>query len=384
MRLLKIRSFRRSAVLCLAVGLGWGANPALRAQTDLAAVRAQAKKGVPAALTALGTAYASGQGVPQDYAKALQYYKQAAAANDALAQYNIGLLYETGRGVPQDLPGAVGFYLQAAKQGIVQAEFNLANMYADGRGVAPDLFEAALWYRQAAEKGLAEAQFNLGLAYELGHGVVKNPDQARTWYQAADAQGFAKAHERLASFAPPGTVARTVQGVPVGSAIPDDRAAVLDTELTKVRLENARSIEALQKEKAALQTRLQVAEAAMKDALSAPAAADLRRQVARLEADNAGLNQELKRSMIELSRLSGQLAAAQSCLCWRRSKGDSACSVAALEARNRGCRWAKNSRTRGSPAISLQGRLLDTETNIWSPLWRKPNRQARRRSSAAE
>ncbi len=308
----KVRSFRRFAALGLAIGLALGLNAALRAQADLDAVRAQAQKGVPGALTALGTAYASGQGVPQDYAKALQYYRQAAAANDALAQYNIGLLYEMGRGVPQDLPGAVRFYLQAAKQGVAQAEFNVANMYADGRGVAPDPFEAALWYRQAAEKGLAEAQFNLGLAYELGRGVIRNPDQARTWYQAADSQGFARAHAQLASLPAPGAGAvRVVQAIPVGPAVPDDRVPALEAELAKARLENARSLEALQGEKAALETRLQVAEAAMKNALSAPAASDLQRRLTQLETDNASLNREFKRSTIQLSKLTGQLAAAQ-------------------------------------------------------------------------
>ncbi len=379
MALLKVRSFRRWAGLWLTLGLISGANSALRAQADLAAVREQAQKGVPGALTALGTAYASGQGVPQDDATALQCYRQAAAANDALAQYNLGLLYEMGHGVPQDLPGAVRFYLQAAKQGIVQAEFNLANLYADGRGVAPDLFEAALWYRQAAEKGLPEAQFNLGLAYELGRGVAKNPDQARTWYQAADAQGFAKAHERPASLAPGGrSAARVVQAVPVGPPIPDDRAAVLEAELAKVRLENARSLEALQNEKAALETRLQVAEAAMKNALSAPAALDLQRQASG-PAATTPIQQGAQ--AVHDRALPAQRPVGRGAECAGGERGPP--PLRRRLTAPGACRRAKNSRTRGSRATAPRAVARHRDKHL-VPAVAKAERQARRRSSAAE
>ena len=50
----------------------------------------------------LGVMYDIGQGVPQDYAEAVKWYRLAAEQNDAVAQYNLGAMYANGRGVPQD------------------------------------------------------------------------------------------------------------------------------------------------------------------------------------------------------------------------------------------------------------------------------------------
>ncbi len=298
----------------MAVCLGVPAH----AQIDIAAVQAQAKQGDPGALTALGTAYASGQGVPQDFGKALQSYQQAAAAGDSLAEYNIGLMYESAHGVSQDLATAFRYYLQAAKQGVAQAQFNVGNMYAEGRGVGKDLFEAVLWFRQAAEKGLPEAQYNLGLAYELGRGVAKDLDQAKTWYGAAASQGFAAGKFRLVALGgATGRAAAAASAAVASPAAVGQGAAPGGGELDQLRAENARALDALQalqREKAVLEQRLAVAQAAMKDAVAAPAAAELQNRLSQLQQDNAGLNAEAKRSIIELSRLDWQLRRAQDAL----------------------------------------------------------------------
>jgi len=50
----------------------------------------------------LGYMYYQGQGVPQDYAAALKWYRLAAAQGYARAQYRLGYMYAHGEGVPQD------------------------------------------------------------------------------------------------------------------------------------------------------------------------------------------------------------------------------------------------------------------------------------------
>ena len=45
--------------------------------------------------------YAKGQGVPQDYAEAVKWYRLAAEQGFAMAQDNLGLMYKNGQGVPQ-------------------------------------------------------------------------------------------------------------------------------------------------------------------------------------------------------------------------------------------------------------------------------------------
>ena len=58
--------------------------------------------------------YANGQGVPQDYAEAMKWYRKAADQGDDTAQYNLGLMYYNGRGVPQDYVAAHKWFSLAA------------------------------------------------------------------------------------------------------------------------------------------------------------------------------------------------------------------------------------------------------------------------------
>ncbi len=55
----------------------------------------------------LGTMYAQGKAVSQNYPLALQWYRRAVAKGDARAMFNIAIAYENGRGVEQDDANAV-------------------------------------------------------------------------------------------------------------------------------------------------------------------------------------------------------------------------------------------------------------------------------------
>ncbi len=50
-------------------------------------------------------AYDKGQGVPQDYAEAVRWYRKVAEQGNASAQFNLGVMYDSGRppwpGTPQ-------------------------------------------------------------------------------------------------------------------------------------------------------------------------------------------------------------------------------------------------------------------------------------------
>ena len=46
--------------------------------------------------------YRKGEGVPQDYAEAVKWYRLSAVQGIAYAQSNLGLMYRKGEGVPQD------------------------------------------------------------------------------------------------------------------------------------------------------------------------------------------------------------------------------------------------------------------------------------------
>ena len=74
--------------------------------------------------------YLHGQGVRQDYAQAVKWYRKAAEQGFAEAQYNLGVRYDQGQGVPQDYAEAVKWYRKAAEQGDAEAQLNLGVMYA--------------------------------------------------------------------------------------------------------------------------------------------------------------------------------------------------------------------------------------------------------------
>ena len=93
----------RRCVVVVAVLLVSGMASAQTSETaDIAALRVRANAGDANAQFSLGNANAEGQGVPQDYAQAVSWYRKAADQGYAGAQYNLGYAYYTGQGVPQD------------------------------------------------------------------------------------------------------------------------------------------------------------------------------------------------------------------------------------------------------------------------------------------
>ena len=197
-----------------------------------------AEQGHARAQCFLGTLYADGDGVNQDFKEAEKWYRKAAEQGNAYAQNNLGLLYEDGNGVNQDFKEAEKWYRKAAEQGNAYAQNSLGLLYEDGNGVNQDYEEAKKWYRKAAEQGLrdakenlnrlnlahqravdlfkkreyveavkwftlaaeqgdAVAQRNLGICYADGYGVSQNYEEAVRWYRMAAEQGEVIAQRNL-------------------------------------------------------------------------------------------------------------------------------------------------------------------------------------------
>jgi TPR repeat protein len=133
-------------------------------------------------LTAL-LAFQSAAASPFDETKAL------AGQGDVRAQYNLGLMYADGDGVPENGAEAVKWYRKAAEQGDADAQYNLGYMYADGLGVPENGAEAVKWFRKAAAQGDADAQSKLGFMYGTGKGVPENSIRAYVWFSMAKTQG---------------------------------------------------------------------------------------------------------------------------------------------------------------------------------------------------
>ena len=128
--------------------------------------------------------YANGQGVQQDYAEAVKWYRRAAEQGYAKAQFNLGNMYLDGKDVQQDYAEAVKRYHRAAEQGYAEAQCKLGAMYANGMGIQRDFSKAALWLEKAASQGNDDAkraleQLRLSQARASGADPPVNASDAR-------------------------------------------------------------------------------------------------------------------------------------------------------------------------------------------------------------
>ena len=69
----------------------------------------------------LGVSYYYGNGIYQDYKKAVQYYQRAAAKGHPFGMYNLAVACENGNGTPQDMDKAIKYYQMAAEHGVNMA-----------------------------------------------------------------------------------------------------------------------------------------------------------------------------------------------------------------------------------------------------------------------
>jgi len=75
----------------------------------------------------------------------LEGLRRLADAGDGTAQFAVGARYATGEGVPLDYAEAARWFTKAAEQGNVMAQATLSTYYWAGRGVPPDPIKAYFW-----------------------------------------------------------------------------------------------------------------------------------------------------------------------------------------------------------------------------------------------
>lgn len=121
--------------------------------------------------------------------------QKKADAGDPLAEFALGHAYETGKGLPQNFEQAVVWYRKAAEHGNAKAQSSLGILYWMGEGVEKDRKQAVEWYHKAARQGDASAMFNLGVAYYNGEGVVGDEAKAHAWFILASEAGSEPARD---------------------------------------------------------------------------------------------------------------------------------------------------------------------------------------------
>ena len=163
-------------------------------KSAVVALQYAAEGGEQVAQWKLGKMYAQGDGVPQDDAKAFDYFSQiidnydeddadprqapfVASAFVALGVYNLNGV-SASRIQPNPSRALEMFHYAAVNFGDATAQYNLARMFLDGNGVPPDPRQAARWLYLAADKGHVESEAVLGQLLFNGYDHVA-PQRAR-------------------------------------------------------------------------------------------------------------------------------------------------------------------------------------------------------------
>lgn len=81
-----------------------------------------------------------------DTPQAVTIWKGWAARGNVDAAYNLAVIHQFGDGVPLDYAAAMQWYRQAADQGDKVSQFQIGLMYQTGQGVAVDEAEAHRWF----------------------------------------------------------------------------------------------------------------------------------------------------------------------------------------------------------------------------------------------
>ena len=178
---------------------------------DICIVEAQALAGYAPMQAELGCVYMSGEGVPQNKKKGVEWLRKAADQGEYRAMYWLGIAYEHGDGVTKDdwraysmwqksnamgwddatekLGSLLAEYRGKAEKGDASAQFFVGVAYEGGSTNKPNAAKAVEWYRKAAEQGHPGAQAFLGWALQNGPGTEKNLAEAVSWYRKAAEQG---------------------------------------------------------------------------------------------------------------------------------------------------------------------------------------------------
>lgn len=105
-----------------------------------------------------------------DFAHARKCYEQGAALGDAMCLHALGYMYDVGEGVVEDKAIAMRFYRKAWKLGEHASAINIAVLYRQ-QGKHRTMFR---WYERVALAGDGSARLEMAKCYMTGIGVRKS------------------------------------------------------------------------------------------------------------------------------------------------------------------------------------------------------------------
>ncbi|MBA91601.1 MAG: peptidoglycan-binding protein [Phyllobacteriaceae bacterium] len=166
-----------------------GEDTALSLPFGPAALKEAVAANDPKAFFEVANRYTEGRGVEASPEEAAAWYARSAEAGFAAGQYRYGNLLEKGIGVERDLEAAKTWYQLAAQQGNASAMHNLAVLFATGADGVTDNTSAVRWFIEAAELGVKDSQFNLGILAAKGVGMSQDLEESYKWFAVAARNG---------------------------------------------------------------------------------------------------------------------------------------------------------------------------------------------------
>lgn len=168
-----------------------------KVEQGVAELEIAAKQGVAAAIWKLGRMYADGEGVPQNRARAFEYFRSLTnhpqaddSVGTAQARFVANAFVTLGHYYLEGIPGTVTpdsgvayqmFRYAASYFADSEAQYNLGRLYLHGRGAPKDAIQAARWLRLAANKGEHRAQALLGTMLFKGQEVSRQAALGLFW-----------------------------------------------------------------------------------------------------------------------------------------------------------------------------------------------------------
>ena len=87
------------------------------------------------------------------YGEAAAILMPLAEKGDPIAQFAVAVMHDEGRGLPQNYARALSWYRQAARAGLVDGQYMVGRIYGRGRGVKQNPAAAFYWFNLAAAGG---------------------------------------------------------------------------------------------------------------------------------------------------------------------------------------------------------------------------------------
>lgn len=170
------------------------AAPDVNAKLDYPNVLVMALNGNHDAEFELGAMFHDGDGVKQDYGKAIEWYMKSAGGGNRQAAFNLGLMYINGEGTDKNFATARTWLIKASDLGDVRATFHLGQMAYLGQGGTQDFAKAYQYYLKSAMGGYADAEMNVGVMNIRGEGVPKQDViEGYAWLKLANDAGNERA-----------------------------------------------------------------------------------------------------------------------------------------------------------------------------------------------